>query len=245
MTERLGILISGSGTTAAEIIQACKKGEIPLEVGCVIASKSSAGGIKKALELGIPHSKVVVVDRNTFRSGPRNYVDQTAFGHALLDVLLKNRIDVVSQNGWLPRTPKLVVEAYINAIFNQHPGPKYETGGTFGIQPHAIMLYLARATGINRGTEVIVHRVTENYDEGATVGIQHVDIDDIWESPQELQQKALQFEHVLVKSVLKRYANGTLKDLEAPPPQHMLNTEEHRQLLAKIKDQVKEKYKHG
>ena len=67
MKERLASLISGGGTTMQEIVKACQSGEVPMDLGCVISSSSTAGGIKRAKDLGIPEKDIVVIDPNNFR----------------------------------------------------------------------------------------------------------------------------------------------------------------------------------
>ena len=212
MKERLATLISGGGTTMQEIIRACQSGEAPMEVACVVSSNSSAGGIEKARKLGIPDEDIVVVDPNNFRGGDGR-IDQDGFGQAILRELRKRGTTVVTQNGWLPKTPPQVIGQYKDTIFNQHPGPKKETRTTHGIQPHAIMLYIARQTGRNLGTEVIAHRVNEKWDNGPTVAMARVPINDVNEDPKILQTRALPIEHVLQITFLKLLARGIVQEI--------------------------------
>lgn len=53
MGERLAILISGGGTTMEQIGIAYQKGEVPMDIACVIASKPNIGAREKAIRLGI------------------------------------------------------------------------------------------------------------------------------------------------------------------------------------------------
>ncbi len=213
MRERLGILISGGGTTMQEIIKATQSGELPMDIGVVIASRSDIGGIKKAKVLGLQEGKdIVVVDPAGFR-GDDGKVDQYGFGQALGKVLKGRGATVVSQNGWLPLTPENVIDQYSDSIFNQHPGPKRETRATHGTQPHAVMLYVARATGRNEGTDVIVHRVTPKWDDGLTVGIKHVPIYLPHDHPGRLQRRALKVEHRLQIEHLIDVAKGNVKEV--------------------------------
>ena len=225
MRERLATLISGGGTTMREIIKASQSGEIPMDIACVISSSPTAGGIEKARSLGIPDKDIIVVDPNDFR-GKDKKVDQEGFGLALLKVLRGYGVTVVTQNGWMPRTPEHVIDEYRDTIFNQHPGPKKETRATHGLQPHAIMLYIARQTGRNMGTEVITHRVNEEWDNGPTVGIMHVPILDINEVPEVLQARALPIEHQLQITLLQQLARGDVKEVFSQA-QYIGSGEEH------------------
>ncbi len=213
---RLGILISGGGTTMNEIVEASHSGELPLDIACVIASKPGIGGIEKAQKLGVP---IEVVDSSQYRiAGKTNELE---FGRDLLAALRSHGADMVSQNGWLPMTPRNVIEAYENSIFNQHPGPVPEFGGKgmYGKRVHAAVLMFRRATKAvpeDMWTEVIGQRVSlegaTEYDSGkvlksARVGILKGDeVDD-------LQQRALPVEHRVQIEMLKDAAEGKLVEV--------------------------------
>lgn len=209
MAERWASLISGGGSTMFEMARAIRRGLVPMEIACVIASTSEAGGIVKARSLGIP---VEVVDPKNF-IGADGEVDLYAFGVANLAVLRKYGVTVVTQNGYLARTSDVVIDAFHDSIFNQHPGAKYETRATKGTQPHSIMLYIARATGRNRGTEVITHRVNSKWDNGPTVGVVRVPIEDINEDPKVLQARALPEEHKLQVVLLQQVVKGEVQEV--------------------------------
>lgn len=238
MGERLASFISGGGTTMEQIGIAYKKGEIPIEPVIVVSSNPKAGGIEKASRLEIPH---VVVNPDDFR-GEDKKVDQEGFGLALLKVLRDNGVTVITQNGWLPLTPEHVIDEYRDAIFNQHPGPKKETRATHGIQPHAIMLYIVQHTGRNNGTEVITHRVNEKWDDGTTVGIVSVPINDIKESPEILQKRALSVEHRLQITLLQQVVRGDVKEIPSQT-QYIKPGEEN--IVSDARKSAREKYPYG
>ena len=241
MKERLATLISGGGTTMREIVKAIQSGEIPMDIACVISSTPSAGGIEKAKRLGIPDKDIVIVDPNDFR-GDDKKVDQEGFGQAILRQLRKRGVTVVTQNGWLPLTPKRVIEEYRGVIFNQHPGPKKETRAAHGTQPHAIMLYVIQHTGRNNGTEVIAHRANEKWDDGPTVGIAPVPIENINESPETLQKRALPIEHRLQITLLQQVARGDVKEVYSQI-EYIKPGEEY--ILRDARKYAREKYPQG
>lgn len=241
MKERLATLISGGGTTMQEIARTCQSGKIPMDIACVISSTPFAGGIEEAMLLGIPNKDVIVINPEDFRGADKK-VDQEEFGSAILKELRERRVTVVTQNGWLPLTPEVVVDEYVGAIFNQHPGPKKETRATHGIQPHAIMLYIAQHTGRNNGTEVITHRVSEKWDDGPTVGIVSVPIFDINEDPEILQKRALPIEHQLQIELLKQVARGDVKEV-SPQTQYIRPGEEN--ILSAARKNARERYPDG
>lgn len=213
MKERLATLISGGGTTMQEIIRACQSGEIPMNVACVISSTPTAGGIEKARRLGIPDHDIVVVNPDDFRGGDGK-VDQEGFGLSILRQLRERGATVVTQNGWLPLTPRVVIEEYPETTFNQHPGPVPEFGGKgmYGRRVHAARLLFTRLTGRDSWTEAIAQRVHNEYDQGLVVKATRVDIlpDD---TVDDLQQRVLPIEHRVQIDLLKDVAAGSIREL--------------------------------
>jgi phosphoribosylglycinamide formyltransferase 1 len=226
MKERLATLISGNGTTMAEIIKACQSGGLPIDIACVISSKVTAGGIKRAFELGIPESDIVVVN-------PRMYEDSEAFGTALLHELQSRDVTIVTQNGWLHRTPDAVIDAFPERIFNQHPGPVPEFGGDgmYGKRVHAARLAFLKATGRDYWTEAVVHRVTPVYDDGAVVKSEQVAIfpDDTIET---LQSRVLPVEHRIQIEFLQEFIEGSLTEV---PKRELLVRQGEEKLLSQAK----------
>lgn len=212
--ERLAILISGGGTTIAEIIKAVKSGEIPnMEIACVISSKDDAGGIEKARALGIPEADILTIN-------PK----QEQFGGKILEELRKRGVTVVTQNGWLPKTPEMVIEEYKGRIFNQHPGPVPEFGGEgmYGRRVHAAVLLYRRWTHSSdwrrteSWTEIIAQRVDKEFDQGAVIKRMRVVILP-GDTVEDLQKRALPAEHRLQIELLKDVAGGKVKELGKRP----------------------------
>lgn len=212
--ERLATLISGGGTTMAEIIKACQSGEIPnMDIACVISSDPRAGGIEKARALGVPNEDILVID-------PK----QEQFGHELLWQLSHRGVTVVTQNGWLPKTPEAVIFGYQGKIFNQHPGPVPEFGGKdmWGKRVHAALLGYRRWTSGDwrreeSWTEVIAQRVDKDYDQGAVVKKVRVVILQS-DTPEDLQKRALPVEHRVQIELLKDVAAGAVHEVGLRPP---------------------------
>lgn len=213
MRERLATLISGGGTTMQEIVKACKSGEIPMDIACVIASKPDAGGIERARTLGILDKDIIVVDPDGFR-GEDKKVDPEGFGLAILKELRERGVTVVTQNGWLSKTPPHVIDEYKETIFNQHPGPVPEFGGVgmYGRRVHTAVLLFTRMTGGASWTEAIAQRVHYEYDKGAVVRSARVDIFKA-DTVDDLQQRVLPVEHKTQIELLKDVAKGNVKEL--------------------------------
>lgn len=213
MSERLATLISGGGTTMQEIIKACQSGEIPMNIACVISSTPTAGGIEKARKLGVSDHDIVVVDPDDF-CGEDGKVDQEGFGLQILRQLRERGTTVVTQNGWMPLTPRIVIEEYPETMFNQHLGstPEFGGKGMYGRRVHAARLLFTRLTGRNSWTEAIAQRMHGEYDQGSVVKATRVDILP-GDTVDDLQQRVLPIEHKVQIDLLKDVANGNIREL--------------------------------
>jgi phosphoribosylglycinamide formyltransferase-1 len=229
---RIGLLISGSGTTAEAVIKACQQGKIEkLKPAVAISSCREAPGIQKTKALGIP---TFIVER-------KNFPTVNAFGEELLTVFKDFKVDLISQNGWLPLTPPQVVEEYFGKIINQHPGPldpgRVDFGGQgmYGARVTCARLAYIWMTGKDFWTESTIHHVTTEYDKGDLVSIMVMEIppidypkttEQLQYSPQQLiettkevQTKLLPLEHHNVITTLKRFSNEReLPGFKRPQP---------------------------
>ena len=207
MREKLAILVSGGGTTMAEIIKAQQSGRLDLDIACVISSRPDAGGLKKAQKLNIPEENILVVEPK-----PR-----ITFGQRLLEELQSRGVTTVSQNGWLPLTPTEVIDAYSNKIFNQHPGNPNNFGGKYmyGLTVHQAAINYFKATGEEPNTYMTIHRVIPNIDEGQIIKYTPVKIlsDDTAKS---LQERSLPVEHETVIKFLEDLVNDNIKEINLP-----------------------------
>lgn len=212
MNERLGILISGGGTTMAEIIKACQSEEIPkTNVACVISSKSDAGGIEKARKLSIPDKDIIVINPSDYKD-EQGKINQDAFGEAIIKELKERDVSIVTQNGWMPKTPENVINTFHDAIFNQHPGPVPEFGGKdmYGRRVHAAVLYFNRETNKEYPhTEVIGQKVDKEFDQGVVIKSARVEILKN-DTVEDLQQRALPIEHRVQIEMLKDIVTGNV-----------------------------------
>lgn len=214
-------------------------GKIPMDVACVIASKSGIGAIERAESLKVPH---VVIDPNQFRVQNKR-VDPESFGLKILKELRARGVTVVTQNGWLPLTPQIVIDEFQDTIFNQHPGPLPEFGGKgmYGKRVHAAVLLFTRRVKRNLGTEAIAQRVNKDFDQGPVVKAEKVDIlrGDIID---DLQQRVLPIEHKLQIELLQDVARGNIGEIAGRKP-FMMPGEE--QILFQAKVDAISLYPHG
>lgn len=169
---RVVLLISGGGTTAEAVIKATQSGRLPrVQIVGVISNKTNAGGIKKAQKLKV---KTFILDKAQVK-------DPEKLAKGLLALFRKLKPDLISQNGWLPLTPKAVVSKYEGKIINQHPGPldpdraDFGGKGMYGARVTCARIAYAWLTGEkNPWTEATTHFVTDKYDQGKIIHVRRM-----------------------------------------------------------------------
>ena len=87
---RVAMLISGGGSTAVAIVNACKPdGQLTyVKPVLVIASRPDAFGIVRLMRAGMPDNDVIVIER-------KNYTEREAFGDAILRECKKRGVDFI------------------------------------------------------------------------------------------------------------------------------------------------------
>lgn len=141
---RMCVMLSGSGRTLLNLLEAIDAGRLSAVVALVIASRECPGA-ERARERGVP-----------VRVMPGEIAAEQ-----LERVLQEHRIDVVALGGYLRKLN--IPEAWRGRIVNIHPSllPKFGGAGMYGDRVHAAVL----AAG-ERESGCSVHLVDEEYDRG-------------------------------------------------------------------------------
>ncbi len=189
--------VSGGWTTMESAARRANKGEFwDIRSKLVIASKSGIWAIEKAQSLEIPHE---VVDPNNASS--------------ILVILMRNNIDVILQNGWLPLTSSEIVSTYRQASYNQHPGglrrDRIDFGGKgmFGSRVTAakILYELSRRKiGQYAYTESSIHRLTPELDDGELVSVKVLPITEDLDAFQEDNGLLAPDENIVLSPALQK-----------------------------------------
>jgi phosphoribosylglycinamide formyltransferase-1 len=179
VTARLGILISGGGTTMLNLHRYISEGRLDAEIAVVISSKSKAKGVQRARDLGYP---VEVVVRRKFDS-------DEAFSTAINQHLVAAKIDLVCLAGFL----KLYLPgpSYRGRTLNIHPSliPAFCGHGYYGMKVHeAVWQRGCRVSGCT------VHLVNDQYDEGPILVQKVVEINPE-DTPEDIQKKVAEKEN--------------------------------------------------
>lgn len=151
---RLGVLISGGGTTMVNIQNQIDSGNLNAEIGVVISSRSKAKGVARARKIG--------VDLEIIRK--KDYPDIDDFSSKIADVLDSHEVDLVVQTGWLCLWK--IPDKYAGRVMNIHPAllPSFGGQGMWGHHVHeAVLKSGCKLSGCT------VHFCTDEYDEGAII----------------------------------------------------------------------------
>jgi formyltetrahydrofolate-dependent phosphoribosylglycinamide formyltransferase len=151
---RMVVLISGGGTTLANLIATIRAGELDAEISLVVSSNPAAGGLTIAAEAGIA---TATLER-------RSYPSIEAYSEALFDRCRAVRPHVVVMGGFL----KLVriPDDFAGRVVNIHPSliPAFCGHGFYGHRVHqAVLDYGAKLSGCT------VHFVDNQYDHGPII----------------------------------------------------------------------------
>ncbi|WP_072312709.1 phosphoribosylglycinamide formyltransferase [Agrococcus sp. Marseille-P2731] len=197
---RLVVLVSGSGTNFADLLQRTKAGRVPAEIIAVGADRA-CGGIETAAAAGIP----------TFVepfSAPRE-----AWSRRVADRVAAFEPDLVVLSGFMRLLSPEAVARFEPALLNTHPAFLPEFPGAHGVRD-------ALAAGVTEtGASVII--VDSGVDTGPILAQQRVPIEPD-DSPDALHDRIKLVERELLASVITDIADGTI-DLADHGLEHRLD----------------------
>ena len=151
---RLGVLVSGGGTTLLNFLDWIGRGELSAEVPLVIASRGDCKGVERARARGI---RCEVIER-------RSFPDVAAFSQAIFRSLRGAQVDLVTLAGFLSLVE--IPEDFLGRVMNIHPAliPAFCGHGYYGHHVHEAVL--ARGCKLSGCT---VHFADNHYDQGPII----------------------------------------------------------------------------
>ncbi len=191
---RLGVLISGGGTTLINILEYIKHGRLNAEVAVVISSRSTAAGVERAKNAGL---EVKIVRK-------KDYSGVDEFSKRIEDELVAANVDLVVQGGWLCLWK--IPDRYENRVMNIHPAllPSFGGKGMWGHHVHeAVLKAGCKISGCT------VHFCTNEYDKGPII-VQRtcqVKSDD---TPETLAARVFEQECIAYPQAIKLFAGGKM-----------------------------------
>ena len=191
--KRIAVFASGGGTDFQSVIDA-NLTENFCEISVLIASKGGIGAIERAKKHGIRAEVFSKAD----------YPDLEELYENLAALLNGLGVDYIVLAGWLKIIPESFIKKFEDRIINIHPSliPAFCGGGYYGLKVHrAVLEYGAKISGCT------VHFVNEVPDGGAIIAQRAVDVED-GDTPELLQARILEVEHMLLPYCVKKLCEG-------------------------------------
>ena len=192
-TLRIAVLLSGAGTSLENLLGEIDAGRLDAEVVCVLASKTSAGGLERAARRGIPARAIP----------RRDHPDVEAFNDALHAELGRHAVDLVALLGFLS---PFRVRGYAGRVINVHPAliPAFCGHGFYGHRVHEAVL----ESGV-RLSGATVHFADDEYDHGPIILQESVPVRDD-DTPDTLAARVQAVERRLVPEAIRLFGEGRL-----------------------------------
>lgn len=192
---RIAALISGGGTTVANIHQRTADGTLDAEIALVVASRSDCTGVDKAAALGLP---VQVVPRKSFDS-------VMAFSERVFGLIDESRADLVILAGFLCLLE--IPDRYRMRVMNIHPAliPAFSGKGYHGRHVHE--------AAIERGVKIsgcTVHFADNEYDHGPILVQRSVPVLDD-DTAETLAARVFAAECDAYPEAIRQFASGSLE----------------------------------
>ena len=188
----MAVLASGNGSNFQAIIDASTRGELPnANIKLLIVNKKDAYAIKRAKKHNIPY--YLIESKNKERD---------EFDLEILNILEKNKIDVVALAGFMRILSPNFVKEYRNRIINIHPSllPLFP-----GAHAHRDAI---ESGAIKSGCTV--HFVDEGIDTGPIILQESVSIDKE-DTEETLAMKILPLEHKLFPKAIGLLTSQKIK----------------------------------
>lgn len=186
---KIGVLLSGSGTNLAAIIDAIEDGSLNAEIVVVISSRPEAYGLVRAKEHGIA----------TCSLNKELYADPATANEIIATELVRAGAEYVVMAGYMRKLTDEVLQAFPDKVLNLHPALLPSFMGAHAIEE-------AFDAGV-KVTGITVHFANAEYDKGPIIAQRAVEVreDDTLES---LKARIHEAEHALYPEVLRWLAAG-------------------------------------
>ncbi len=191
---RLGVLISGGGTTLINLVECIKHGKLNAEVAVVISSRSTVAGVDRARAAGL---NVKIIRR-------KDYPGIDEFSKLIEQELVAANVELVVQGGWLCLWK--IPPRFENKVMNIHPAllPHFGGQGMWGHHVHeAVLRAGCKVSGCT------VHFCTNEYDSGPIIVQRCCPVKDD-DTPETLAARVFEQECIAYPEAIRLFAEGKL-----------------------------------
>ena len=184
MPGRIVVLISGTGSNMAALVDACARGEVAGEVVAVVADRE-CDGVAKAAERDVATTVVT----------PKAFASRDEWNVALRDEVARHEPDLVVSAGFMRILAPAFVDAFAGRLINIHPSLLPSFPGA-----HAVRDALAAGMKV---TGTTVHYIDHEVDHGEVIAQKPVAIEP-GDDEGSLHERIKEVEHRLLPEVCKR-----------------------------------------
>ena len=195
MTVRLAVLISGGGTTLANLIDRIRDRSLDARIEVVVSSRPGVGGLTRAAAAKIP---TAVLNR-------KDYPAVAEFSRAVWEAVDRYPVDLVTLAGFLSLIT--IPERYAGRVMNIHPAliPAFCGKGLYGHRVHeAVLACGAKVSGCT------VHFADNVYDHGPIIVQRPAPVLDT-DTPDTLAARVFEAECEAYPQAIQLFAEGRLK----------------------------------
>ena len=188
---RIGVLISGGGSTLANLIEHTRDQRLRFtQIAVVISSRQQVRGVKIARAAGLPLHVI----------RPRDYASAEAFSAAITQALDQANVDLVVMAGFLCLW--MFPPEYAGRVLNIHPAllPDFGGPGMYGHHVHEAVLQAGQ-----RESGCTVHLADHQYDQGSIVAQARVPVVET-DTPDALAARVQEAERALYPQVIQAVA---------------------------------------
>jgi len=190
----LAVLISGSGTTLANLVDQIAAGKLLARIGVVIASRPGIAGIDRARNAGLPCQTITRKD----------YPDVESFSRDVFARCQQAGAELICLAGWLSLLQ--IPPHWQGRVINIHPAllPGFGGKGMYGHHVHeAVLQSGAKQSGCT------VHYATNEYDAGPII-VQRTCPVLPGDTPETLAQRVFAEEKIAYPQAIELYRQGLL-----------------------------------
>lgn len=192
---RLGVLLSGGGTTMVNIHKEIEAGRLNAEIVVVISSLSTVRGVELAKKMGF---KLEIVRK-------KDFADVDSFSGRIEEIITGANVDLVVQAGWLCLWK--IPDQFENRVMNIHPAllPSFGGKGMWGHHVHeAVVKQGCKVSGCT------VHFCTNEYDQGPIIVQKGCSIND-QDDADAVAKKVFQEECKAYPEAIRLFGEGRLE----------------------------------
>jgi len=199
--KKIAVFVSGSGSNLQAIIDACESGYISKgKIEIVFSNKEDAYGLQRAKKHNI----------KTLFLSPDDFKTREEYDKVVATKMNELNIDLICLAGYMRILTPVFLDTFKGKIMNIHPAllPEFGGKGMYGIYVHKAVLKAGK-----KESGCTVHFVDYGTDTGPVILQRKVPVLD-GDTPEILQKRVLEQEHLAYKEAIKLFTEDKLEIIQ-------------------------------